>query len=108
MSEAQRDCVEPLAVELKLLGKDGIGPIECISHERMALGLEMHANLVGSSGFQMHFYQCGTGENFQGVVVGNRVSALAHHRELPRRTGVATNGRVDGARGGRGVALERA
>ena len=63
----------------------------------MAQRGEVHTNLVGASGFQVHLHQgCGA-EGFEHIVVGDGVAAVLNHGELPLVAGVATDGRVDGA-----------
>ena len=63
----------------------------------MAQRGEVHTNLVGASGFQVHLYQgCGA-EGFEHIVVGDGVASVFDHGELPFVAGVAADGCFNGA-----------
>ena len=76
MSERQRPRVQPLTFQPKPFRQFRVGSVDQVAAAWVMQRGEMHADLVGAAGFQVHIEQAGGGERFQGVVVGEAVPAV--------------------------------
>ena len=89
--------MQPLASQAQFGAKARVGAVGQVAATGVAQRGEVHTNLVGTSGFQMHLHQrCGA-EGFEHIVVGDGVASIFDHGELPFVAGVTADGRVNGA-----------
>ena len=95
--EAQAVRVQPLAGQSQFGAKARVGAVGQVAAAGVAQCREVHTNLVGASGFQVHLHQGRGAEGLEHIVVGDRVAAVLDHCELPLIAGVTANGRVNGA-----------
>ncbi len=91
--------MQPLAFQAKLFRELGVGAVDEVTAARVMQRGEMHPDLMGAAGFQVHVEQAGGHEGFHGVVVGEAVPAVLGHRELPLAAAVTSDRRVDGPAG---------
>ena len=81
MAEFQLHRMQPLAFEPQFLRYHRVRPVHRVSYQRMPDGREVDADLVGSSGFEVDFHQCGFAEAFEYIPMGDRFLAGGGHRE---------------------------
>ena len=107
MVEAEAVGVQPLAGQAQLGAEARVGAVGQVAAAGVTHRREVHANLVGSSGLQVHLHEGGRAEGLDDVVVGDGVTAALNHRELPFVAGVTANRRVNRAAQRIGQALHQ-
>src|SRR5690606_27234424 len=97
MHEPQPYRVEPLARETEPLGEGRVRTVHRVAHARVPLRRQVHADLVGSARLDVHLDEGGVRERLERLVVRDGALAVGDDRELPLRTRVPADGRVDRA-----------